>query len=101
MSSGWLRDSGIRAIGEVPWGTHLCLFYETRRDLIEMLVPYFAAGLAANESCIGAVSEPLDDASAEQALAEAIPGFEEHLAARDIEIVPGREFYLKGGRYDQ
>src|ERR1700741_4706884 len=52
MSSGRLRDSGIRVIGEVPWGTHLCLFYETRRDLIEMLVPYFAAGLEANESCI-------------------------------------------------
>src|SRR6266404_1981678 len=27
-----------------PWGAHLCLFYETKQDLLEMVVPYLKAG---------------------------------------------------------
>ncbi len=46
------RETGIAAIGAVPWGTHLCLFYETKQDLFDVLVPYFKTGLENNESCI-------------------------------------------------
>ena len=28
-----LRRTGIRFLGEIPWGTHVCVFYETREDL--------------------------------------------------------------------
>ena len=27
-----VRATGIRAIGDVPWGTHFFLFYETKED---------------------------------------------------------------------
>jgi hypothetical protein len=40
---GSLRKSGIRVIGDVPWGTHLCIFYETKEDLLDTAVTYFAA----------------------------------------------------------
>ena len=43
--SGLLRNSGIPPLGEIPWGTHFCHFYETTEDLLEVVVPYFAAGL--------------------------------------------------------
>ena len=47
-----LRKTEIGLIGDVPWGTHLCQFYHTKEDLIEILVPYFKAGLENNErSC--------------------------------------------------
>jgi hypothetical protein len=48
------RNSGIDAAGAIPWGTHFCLFYETKSDLIEFLIPYFKAGLEDNELCIWA-----------------------------------------------
>ena len=49
-----LRKTGIDIIGEVPWGTHICLFYEAKSDLLEILVPYFKAGLENNEFCVQA-----------------------------------------------
>jgi len=33
-----LRQTGIEPVGEMPWGTHFCLFYETRDDLLETLL---------------------------------------------------------------
>jgi hypothetical protein len=35
-----IRKTGIDIIGDAPWGTHLCQFYQTGEDLIDILVPY-------------------------------------------------------------
>ena len=53
------RKTGINAVGAVPWGTHLCLFYRNKQELLDILVPYFKAGLGNNEFCIWVTSEPL------------------------------------------
>jgi hypothetical protein len=50
--------SGIRAVGDLPWGTHFCQFYEDRNDLADALVPFFKAGLENNEKCLWVTSEP-------------------------------------------
>lgn len=51
------RDSGIDVLGNIEWGTHICHFYQTRDDLIDVLIPYFKAGLNNNEYCIWITSE--------------------------------------------
>ena len=40
-----LRPTGIPAVGNIPWGTHICNFFQTPEDLVDTLVPYFKAGL--------------------------------------------------------
>ena len=35
-----LRKTGIGLLGEVPWGTHTCLFYETKQDLLDTAPPH-------------------------------------------------------------
>src|SRR6266700_5058065 len=95
-----LRNTGIGLIGEMPWGTHVCLFYETKQDFLETTVPYFKAGLDNREFCVWAISEPVTEAEARSALSKAVPDLDRHLAAGDIEIVSGPEFYLEGGRFD-
>ena len=50
--------TGIDAIDKTPWGTHVCQFYQTRGDLIDILVPYFKGGLEDNELCLLLTSEP-------------------------------------------
>ena len=40
-----MRELGIDILGQAPWGTHLCQFYQTKEDLIEILAPYFKEGL--------------------------------------------------------
>src|SRR6266851_6917476 len=95
-----LRQTGIEPLGEMPWGAHFCLFHETTEDLLDALVPYFAAGVLNNERCIWAVAEPLDVEAAIAALRRAIPDLDRRLAERAIEIVSGRQWYLPEGRFD-
>jgi RNA polymerase sigma factor (sigma-70 family) len=95
-----LRDTGLSLIGGMPWGTHVCLFYETKQDLLDAVLPFFKAGLASKEACLWAVSEPLTIDEARAALRQAIPDFDKRSAAGDFEIITGREFYLKSGRFD-
>ena len=94
------RRSGIDIIGDIPWGTHFCQFYRTADDLLDILVPYFAAGLEANEFCMWVTSEPVDVKAAERALAAAIPDFARRLRDGQMEILPHDQWYLAGGDFD-
>lgn len=95
-----LTDSGISAVGEVPWGTHFCHFYETPQDLLDILIPFFAAGLDNNEFCMWIVFDPLDETQARAALRQAVPGVDSRLAAGDMEILAHTDWYLKDGVFD-
>jgi transcriptional regulator with GAF, ATPase, and Fis domain len=91
-----LRKSGIGVVGDMPWGTHFCQFYETKSDLLEVLVPYFKAGLENNESCVWVVST-LTEQDAGNALKRALPDFERHLVDHSLEILRGTDWYAAGG----
>jgi PAS domain S-box-containing protein len=95
-----LRETGISAIGEVPWGTHFCCFYETKEDLLETLVLYFKAGLESREFCVWVLSHALTVEEAKQALGQAVPDLERHLAQGDLEIHRSANWYLRDGRWD-
>ncbi len=56
-----ITKSGIEIIGDVPWGTHFCMFYHSRNDLEDILIPYFRAGLENNELCMWVTSRPMED----------------------------------------
>jgi PAS domain S-box-containing protein len=95
-----VRHSGIDVIGSVPWGTHFCQFYKTKQDLIDILVPYFIAGLENNEFCMWVTSEPLMVAEARESMREACQGFGKYQQKGQIEIIPYQEWYLLGGDFD-
>jgi C4-dicarboxylate-specific signal transduction histidine kinase len=95
-----LRKTGIGVVGDVPWGTHFFLFYETKEDLLDALVPYFKAGLESGELCLWVVAEPLTEEEARNALRKVLPEFDQHLADRSIEILRGREFYPSANNLD-
>jgi len=38
-----VRKSGLDVLGDIPWGMHLCQFYQTKEDSIDILAPYFKA----------------------------------------------------------
>ena len=37
-----LRKTGIPVMGDMPWGAHLCIFFETKADLLDTAATYFA-----------------------------------------------------------
>jgi DNA-binding CsgD family transcriptional regulator len=95
-----LRETGLDPVGEVPWGTHICLFYQTPQDLLDVHAEYFGAGLASGEYCVWALSEPVSRENALDALRKSIPDFEKHLQDGQIELIPGYQWYLRGGDFD-
>ena len=95
-----LRKTALNPVGDLPWGTHICVFYETKDDLLETLVPYFKAGLENNEYCLWAISEPLTEREARDALARAVPNFDRFMADGRIEILPGQKWYLENDKLD-
>ncbi|MFA6317211.1 MAG: MEDS domain-containing protein [Elusimicrobiota bacterium] len=94
------RDSGLPIVGELPWGSHFCQFYRTRKDLLDVLIPYFKAGLDNNEFCVLVTSDFLTTEDALKALRKGVPGFAKHLARRQMEIFSHTDWYLKGGTFD-
>ena len=94
------RQSGIALVGELPWGTHFCQFYKTKKDLTDMLVPYFKAGLENNEKCVLVTSDFLTEEDAKKVLKRSIRGFSNYLEKDQMEIFPYKEWYLKGGNFD-
>src|ERR1700676_435728 len=95
-----MRKTGVDAVGDVPWGTHFCLFYETKADLLETLVSYCKAGLENQEFCLWVVAEPVAVEDAKRALKQAVSDFDEYFADHSIEIVAAREWYFPDGQFD-
>ena len=94
------RKTGIDIIGDVPWGTHLCQFYETREDLVDILVPYFKAGLENNEFCMWITSEPLKVEDAKAALKKVVKNLDNFIKKGQIEILDYSQWYTKSGRFE-
>jgi PAS domain S-box-containing protein len=95
-----LRKTGISVVGDLPWGTHFCYFYETKQDLLDSLVPYFKAGLESKEYCLWLISEPLTIEEAGNALRQAVPDLDGHLAEQSIEILPHKKWFLERSVFD-
>ena len=97
-----LRKTGISVVGDVPWGTHFCYFYETKQDLLDILVPYFKAGLETKEFCLWIISnsELITTAEAKRALGEAVSDLDQYLTEERIKIVSHDQWFLKGGAFD-
>ena len=94
------RRTGIEIVGDVAWGTHFCLFYQTKADLLDILVPYFKAGLEQNDFCMWVTSEPLRAEDAKIALERVVPYLDEYIDRGQMEILDYTAWYLKSGAFD-
>ena len=95
-----LRPSGIDIIDDVQWGTHFCQFYQITEDLIDILVPYFKAGLENNEFCMWVTSKPLEVGEAKEALRKAVPDIDVYIKKGQLEIISYLHWYVKDGSFD-
>src|ERR1700733_130099 len=81
-----LTTKGISIMGDMPWGTHFCYFYEAKQDLLDASVPFFQAGIENGEFCLWIVYTPITEGDALRALRHAIPTLDRYLADGAIEI---------------
>jgi hypothetical protein len=90
--------SGIPKLGDLPPGSHIGQFYWDQLDLVETLVPFFAAGLGQRERCIWVCSPPLCARDARIALAFVVPDLEERERRGQIDILDHDEWYSSSGQ---
>jgi DNA-binding CsgD family transcriptional regulator len=95
-----LRQTGIVVQAKIPWGTHLCLFHETKQDLLDTMVPYLRAGLKNNEFCLWILQPRITRREALEALRRGVPDFNRYLSEGSIELVLQEEWYTDGGTFD-
>jgi len=100
MTESRLRHTGISVVGDMPWGTHFCHFYDSKQDLLDTLVPYFKAGLDDKEFCVWVIADPLTKDEAWNALRLSVPNLDRHLADQSIEVFVDEEWYLKNNTFD-
>jgi C4-dicarboxylate-specific signal transduction histidine kinase len=96
-----MEKTGIDVVGDmVAWGAHFCLFYETKEDLLDTVISYCKSGLESDEYCMWIVAEPLKIEEARDALKDAVPNLDRHLADSRIEIASAGDWFLQGGTFD-
>lgn len=78
----------------VKHGSHLCAFYETKDDLIDLVLPYFTGGAKRGDACVWMMP---DSVSAEEA---ALHG-RAAVAESGIELYAGRKIYLKDSHFER
>ncbi|MBS1529501.1 MAG: MEDS domain-containing protein [Bacteroidetes bacterium] len=94
-----LRPTGIEVIGNIPWGTHFCHFYQTEEDLLSIQVPFFKTGLENNEYCIWVTSGQTTVEKAKNALKEVVPDLDKYYKHKSIEILSHHDWYLINGQF--
>ena len=82
-------------MGDIPWGSHICQFYQGREDLIDTLVPYFRVGLASGEQCLWVTGPPLGVRDAVALLRAAVPDLDGHLREGRIDVLDCGTWYTQ------
>lgn len=81
-----------QALLDLPWGSHVCQFYNSKEDQLQMLVPYFKQGLERNELCVWLVAD-LTVQEARNALKAVVPDLDRHLANGQMHLRHFAELY--------
>jgi hypothetical protein len=89
-------DCGLPGLATIPYGVHMCHFYETRADLAAALVPYFVAGIGRQERCVWITAQPLDAAAAAAELRDAGLNVDALTRSGRLEIRDHASWYSNG-----
>ena len=100
MMSNSLRFTGIPFIETTPRGAHVCAFYSSSQDLMELSVPYFTSGLLQHEFCVWIPSKDLSVRKAVEAIRKALPAGDRHRLEGQLEIISQEDWYFNNGRLD-
>src|SRR4051794_33319999 len=95
------RKTGIAAIPEVAWGTHLCIFYDSVENLLDLLPSYFRAGLEQNERCFALATPEVSAERLEAALRPTIADYDALVASGAIQVIASSEIYGEPGQFDR
>jgi DNA-binding CsgD family transcriptional regulator len=88
-----LKPPYAATLAAIRHGSHLCAFYETEDDLLDLVVPFCAAGSQRGELCVWMMPDHVDEHTAGSSARKTLTEF-------GAELYAGREFYLQGASFE-
>lgn len=95
------RQSGIPLVGGVPWGISFGYFYQTEKDMLEILVPYLKTGLEHNEYCVCLTANRNDIQLVKNAIEGSQTDFERPLENHQIKFLPASQWFTEDKKLDE
>lgn len=93
MRSAAPQGSEIAAVlAGVRHSYHVCAFYETKEDLLDLVLPFFSAGRDRGELCVWMMPDGVNEDGAKNRV--------DALVERGLELLRARDLYLRGGRFE-
>ncbi len=80
-------------------GSHYCLFYQSRDDLIDLLSEYFKSGIEKGDFCIWVTADGGVEEKARATLKNSLPEAFAQRAASQVEFVQCSDWYLRDGSF--
>lgn len=93
------RESGVKVLDLVRWGSHIAQLYDDKDDLVDILVPYIAKGLEQNERCIW-VTKDLSKDDILNALKTIFSNPYRYMDTGQLSVVNYKDWYLSSGRFN-
>ncbi|RKY82966.1 hypothetical protein DRQ09_10800, partial [candidate division KSB1 bacterium] len=93
-----VRKTGTEIIDCIQTGSHICQFYENEKDLIDVLIPYFKAGLSKNELCLLFISKLIINGK-DGLIKKYFLNFENFIKKKQFEIVKFSKFCDRKGNF--
>jgi DNA-binding CsgD family transcriptional regulator len=92
MCSAALTASAVPTaiLARIKHGSHLCAFYETKEDLVDLVLPFFDGGLSRRELCVWMTPASVSAGDTASVVAE-----------RRIEVRSARSVYMRGSRFER
>lgn len=85
-----------RRVAQRAHGTHFCLFYRSRAEVLELLPPFFADGIAQGHRAIWALPDWLEQRAAVAAIERGGARLERALEDGTLQLVAQEELYGDG-----
>ena len=95
-----LRRTGLLPLPLLPWGGHVCLFYKTRQDLLDVVRDFISTGLEDNECAVWAIPDAIHRERAVEALKSSIPKAGARLDSGQLGVITGSQLYLGQAQVD-
>lgn len=76
------------------WGQHFCYLYETKKDFLNVIIPFIKAGLEANEFCAWVLPEFISKEEAIVELKKTVKNVSEYTSEGRLDIIKHESWYL-------
>jgi len=81
-------------------GKHICLYYESEENLLDLVSSFFEEGFRTNKLCIWVVPESLGVEGAKVALSKKIEDINIYIEKGQFQLLSHKDVYLKSGIFD-